>query len=100
MWDLIDALVAEGVTTVLTTQYLEEADRLAHQIVVVDHGKVIAEGTPDALKDRVGGERLEGRLGDASMRDAAVQALAPMADDAPGGEGDIVTVGVRGRSGT
>jgi ABC-2 type transport system ATP-binding protein len=84
----------------LTTQYLEEADRLAHQIVVVDHGKVIAEGTPDALKDRVGGERLEVRLGDASMREAAVQALVPMTDDAPGGEGDSVTIGVRGRSGT
>jgi ABC-2 type transport system ATP-binding protein len=100
LWRTVEEMVGEGTTVLLTTQYLEEADRLAHQIVVIDHGKVIAEGTPDALKDRVGGERLEVRLGDASMRDAAVRALAPMTDDAPGGEGDVVTVGVRGRSGT
>jgi ABC-2 type transport system ATP-binding protein len=58
MWDLIDELVAGGMTTLLTTQYLEEADRLAHQIAVIDHGVVIERGTPEELKRRVGGEQI------------------------------------------
>ena len=59
MWDLIDELVADGTTTLLTTQYLDEADRLASDIVVIDHGSVIARGTPEALKTQVGGELAE-----------------------------------------
>ena len=59
MWDVIDELVKGGVTLLLTTQYLEEADQLADDIIVIDHGKVIAHGTSDALKKEVGGERLE-----------------------------------------
>jgi ABC-2 type transport system ATP-binding protein len=59
MWDLIEELVAEGTTTVLTTQYLDEAERLADDIVVIDHGTVIARGTADDLKGRIGGDRLE-----------------------------------------
>jgi ABC-2 type transport system ATP-binding protein len=59
MWEIIAALVADGTTVLLTTQYLEEADQLANQIVVVDRGRVIARGSSDELKEQVGGERLE-----------------------------------------
>ena len=59
MWDVIGELVAEGVTVFLTTQYLEEADRLADRIAVIDGGRVIAEGTPAELKRRVAGPRLD-----------------------------------------
>jgi len=59
MWEVIQDLVKGGVTLLLTTQYLEEADQLADEIAVIDHGRVIARGTSDALKKQVGGERLE-----------------------------------------
>jgi oleandomycin transport system ATP-binding protein len=70
VWDMIRFLVADGVTVLLTTQYLDEADQLADDIVVIDHGRVIASGTPDELKAKVGGQVLEvapadhARLGD------------------------------------
>ena len=63
MWEIIGDLVAEGTTVLLTTQYLDEADRLADRIAVIDRGRVIAEGSPDTLKADVGGERVEVTLG-------------------------------------
>jgi ABC-2 type transport system ATP-binding protein len=59
MWEVIEDLIRDGTTVLLTTQYLEEADKLADNIVVIDHGRVIAEGTANALKAQLGGERLE-----------------------------------------
>jgi len=75
MWEVISTLVSDGTTVLLTTQYLEEADQLANQIAVVDHGRVIAKGTSDELKAQVGGERLELTVAYNDDLDAAVQAV-------------------------
>ncbi len=99
LWDVIETLVSEGTTVLLTTQYLDEADRLADQIAVIDRGQVIAEGTSDELKDRVGGERLEVHLEDPAQAEAAVRALAPMCSDEPTCSDGLVRIGVAHRTG-
>lgn len=75
MWDIIRGLMDGGTTILLTTQYLEEADQLADQIIVIDGGKVIAEGTPESLKAKVGNDRLELSFSNETALEKAVNAL-------------------------
>jgi len=79
LWEVITDLVADGTTVLLTTQYLEEADQLAEEVVVIDRGRVIAQGTSDVLKDQVGGDRLEVVVEKPAQLEEAAQALRSVA---------------------
>ena len=96
VWAMIRELVADGVTVLLTTQYLDEADQLAHDIVVIDHGRVIATGTPDELKTRTGGQVLEVLPADRARLDqtAALVANRTRARPAADAESGMVRVAV------
>ncbi|MEU6034801.1 ATP-binding cassette domain-containing protein [Actinomadura sp. NPDC047616] len=93
VWEAVRGLVAGGTTVLLTTQYLEEADRLADTLSLIDHGRVIAEGSPDRLKERVGGDRLDVVVADPAAVPAAAAVVERVSGTAPDVDADTGRVG-------
>jgi ABC-2 type transport system ATP-binding protein len=100
LWELLRDLVRDGATLVLTTQYLEEADRLADNIVLLDHGRVAATGSPSELKARIGGERIAVTVAGPDALESAAGALAPFADGKPWLDSENRQIVAAVRSGT
>lgn len=92
VWDAVRSLVAEGTTVLLTSQYLDEVDQLAHQIAVMDGGRVVASGTSDELKARTGGDRLEVVLQDAAHLPAAAQIVSTVSAAEPEYDRELRTI--------
>jgi ABC-2 type transport system ATP-binding protein len=92
LWQMLRELVATGTTLILTTQYLEEADRLADRIVLLDHGTTVADGSPSELKSRIGGDRIEVKVTDASDVVAAAGVIVQYATGEPSIDGEHRTV--------
>jgi ABC-2 type transport system ATP-binding protein len=92
LWEMLRQLAREGTTIVLTTQYLEEADRLADDIVVLDHGRVVARGTPGALKARIGDDRIDVKVAAPRELVAAASALAGFASNDATFDEDLLVV--------
>ena len=100
LWLFIEELVASGTTVLLTTQYMEEAERLANQIVVIDAGKVIARGTALELKDRMGGAVLEARVRDPKDMARAAELLGALGEGQPRANPDQQTLSLATKGGT
>jgi ABC-2 type transport system ATP-binding protein len=100
VWDLVREIASDGTTVLLTTQYLEEADKLAERLAVVDHGRVIVEGTSRELKASIGGNALSLQLSDPSQRAEATALIAPFAGDGllPSADPASISVTVRDAS--
>jgi oleandomycin transport system ATP-binding protein len=89
VWQMVRRLVADGVTVLLTTQYLDEADNLADSIVVIDHGRVVAEGRADELKRRIGGQTIQVRPSSAADMDAVARIVADLTGMIPARDDDV-----------
>jgi ABC-2 type transport system ATP-binding protein len=100
LWEILRDLVRDGTTIILTTQYLEEADRLADDIIVLDHGKTVAHGTPEELKAQIGDDRIDVTVAQPSELVAAASALAGFASNDPSFNRDLLVVTIPVRAGT